>query len=65
MIEDVCPMLCIIAKTGMDPARVRLTNGARRYATATVFAGFVFVSGQKVSGVITTEVTGEICYPGE
>lgn len=45
---------------GAVTAHQAIVEGTGDYAGAT---GYFFVSGLRASGVITTQVTGEICYP--
>lgn len=45
---------------GVVTAHQRIVEGTGRYAGAT---GYFFVSGLRDGGTITTQVTGEICYP--
>lgn len=49
-----------ITVPGAVTAHQAIVEGTGDYAGAT---GYFFVSGLRASGVITTEVTGEICYP--
>lgn len=50
-----------IVPPGLVTAIQRVAEGTGEFAGAT---GFFFVSGTRASGIITTEVTGQLCLPG-
>jgi hypothetical protein len=49
-----------ITVPGAVTAHQRIVEGTGDYAGAT---GFFFVSGLRGDGIVTTDITGEICYP--
>jgi hypothetical protein len=51
-----------IVPPGFVTAIQRIAEGTGEFAGAT---GYFFVSGTRASGVITTEVTGQLCLPGD
>lgn len=51
-----------VVPPGVVTAHQRIVEGTGDFAGTT---GFFFVSGTRESGVITTQVTGQICFPRE